>query len=395
MTLIETIQLFTDLGNAHQFIKTTMFGQSITTIGSTDEKIKYPAFFAKVTDSNIQLTVIERTYELTICDLVLPDKSNLYKVLSDTEQTLNELIEFLKQESNDFTLIGEPILATIDNMFGDAVTGWTCQILLQTTNTASTYCGLPIDGFMMTGTQICDIQRDNGFKCSDLLNCTTFTDLQQSVITIEGDIVTINETLIFLQDEIDNISFALPLNEIGVGTGTSIGSSSNFTFDPTLFYVDTVVTQLISLSGSGSQMVVADNNGVLSKQAIPSSATLMETYIGFGDASDLLTGSSDLTWNGSNLFVNGTLQIDSQSGTGDRIVESTSAGLQSATKQMLPALITDAGTITLITNTSNWDLIGVYIGTALTVTYQGQYYYDTLYYYFMIADNVPLRMARV
>lgn len=49
----------------------------------------------------------------------------------------------------------------------------------------------------------------------------------------------------------------------------------------------------------------------------------------------------------------------------------------------------------LLSSTSGWTGVGVYTGTSITSTYQGQQYYDSNYYFVAVNDNDWIRMARV
>lgn len=60
----------------------------------------------------------------------------------------------------------------------------------------------------------------------------------------------------------------------------------------------------------------------------------------------------------------------------------------------IPAYITDAPTMALLENTANWDIDGVYIGTAITGTFQGQKHYDTAYFFEAVLDNNWIRYPR-
>lgn len=285
MTLIEIVNLLTDLGNSHLFIKTVKHGHNINENGSDTEDIQYPAFFIDTSDVIYNQTDVERTFTLTICDLVLPDRSNHFKVLSDTETSFNEIVEFLRQESNDFTLIGEPIISNITDRYGDAVAGWQAQVVISTVNTAANYCGLPIDGFIMTGSSLLCDSRTPGFQCSDLLKCAVFTSLV---------------------DKVDGLSqsITIPDTEIVFGTGTGITSSSDLTFDGSTL-------RIRKLSGSTYSMVVADENGVLSTQSIPTggggNVAIPTTQVPYGNTSSTgLTSSNKLTFNGSRLNLTST-----------------------------------------------------------------------------------------
>jgi hypothetical protein len=47
----------------------------------------------------------------------------------------------------------------------------------------------------------------------------------------------------------------------------------------------------------------------------------------------------------------------------------------------------------LLTTESNWNNLGVYTGTAITGTYEGQYYLGTYYFYYAYSDNSWNRMS--
>jgi hypothetical protein len=81
-------------------------------------------------------------------------------------------------------------------------------------------------------------------------------------------------------------------------------------------------------------------------------------------------------------------------GTGIRVVESSALGLPSATKELIDGFLSAGATATLLSNTANWNLVGVYIGTAITGTYQGQQYYDSNYYFVCVDDNDWIRIPR-
>jgi hypothetical protein len=56
-------------------------------------------------------------------------------------------------------------------------------------------------------------------------------------------------------------------------------------------------------------------------------------------------------------------------------------------------IITDSTVITNITTIANWSGT-TYSGPGITGQYKGQYYYDASYFYFMVTNTVPVRMAR-
>tara|TARA_R110001592_G_scaffold145112_1_gene368625 strand:- start:1135 stop:2187 length:1053 start_codon:yes stop_codon:yes gene_type:complete len=61
---------------------------------------------------------------------------------------------------------------------------------------------------------------------------------------------------------------------------------------------------------------------------------------------------------------------------------------------MLESYTLSASTITLLDNSSNWNSSGVYVGTTISGTYQGQAYYNAGYWFTAVDDDVWIRMAR-
>ena len=101
-----------------------------------------------------------------------------------------------------------------------------------------------------------------------------------------------------------------------------------------------------------------------------------------------------LTINGSTQ-LNGGISSSNLSGSTDRVIEVSSGGTFSASRQIISAYISSASTqAALLINVSNWDINGVYIGSAITGTYQGQRYYDNNYFFEAIDDNVWIRLIR-
>jgi hypothetical protein len=61
---------------------------------------------------------------------------------------------------------------------------------------------------------------------------------------------------------------------------------------------------------------------------------------------------------------------------------------------IIDAYITSGSSYSLITNTSNWDIDGIYTGSSITNTYQGQSCYDSKYWYTAVDDNNWVRLIR-
>lgn len=104
---------------------------------------------------------------------------------------------------------------------------------------------------------------------------------------------------------------------------------------------------------------------------------------------DIYNHSGVIRFN-SDLGVN---YLSGATGT-TRMVEVNSGGTLSASKEIIGAIVDDATAISLITTTTNWTVSGVYTGSTITNTYQGQMYNDDAYFYVAMADNYFIRMIR-
>jgi hypothetical protein len=106
------------------------------------------------------------------------------------------------------------------------------------------------------------------------------------------------------------------------------------------------------------------------------------------------TVSSNLTVAGSSA-LNGTISSTNLAGPTNRVVQVNSGGTMSATADIITAYITSGGTAAnLLENGTNWNINGVYTGTTITGTFQGQKHYNLNYFYEAVADNLFIRLIR-
>ena len=101
------------------------------------------------------------------------------------------------------------------------------------------------------------------------------------------------------------------------------------------------------------------------------------------------------------LTINGnltatTITSTNLAGTGDRIVLASSQGtLSASTQTIIQTYIDPTGTVAgYLNNTSNWDIDGIYTGTTITGTYQGQKHYNSNYFFEAVDDNLWIRLIR-
>ena len=103
MTLNNIIQTIESLGNAHQQIKTTFYGNAFDFLSRGAENT-YPAFFFDITGASINGKTSTLNFTLFFCDRVLPEQSNEQEVLSDQLLTAEDIIAQLHYNDFDFVL---------------------------------------------------------------------------------------------------------------------------------------------------------------------------------------------------------------------------------------------------------------------------------------------------
>lgn len=93
----------------------------------------------------------------------------------------------------------------------------------------------------------------------------------------------------------------------GVYVGSVATDDVNLiTDDKSFFKITSAGTFLPQLVPSSTEMLVIEATGKINSQAIPGGSSLTATYIGFGSGSNTLTGSADLTFDGTTLKVSKT-----------------------------------------------------------------------------------------
>ena len=162
----------------------------------------------------------------------------------------------------------------------------------------------------------------------------------------------------------------------------TVGLSAN-TFSATTYFnlpvtADTFTT---AFTYSNNVLTLARNQGLSSFTATINSMTG-------------LTINGVLSVTGATA-LNGVISSTGLSGTTDRMVQVNSAGGVSATAPIITGYITSGGTAAnLLENTANWDIDGVYTGTSITGTYQGQKHYNGNYFFEAVNDNLFIRLIR-
>lgn len=168
--------------------------------------------------------------------------------------------------------------------------------------------------------------------------------------------------------------------------GTSVSAT---TVSATTFYSGTTLLSNLFVNGvsAGSNTSIGGTSTqpIINVTASPSFNNI--TLSGGASLNTLVVNSTSQ--------LNGAISSGNLSGSTSRMVEVSSGGTLSASKQIISGFITSGGTIaTILESENNWDLNGDFIGSGITGTYQGQKYYNYNYFFEAIDDNVWIRLIR-
>lgn len=103
------------------------------------------------------------------------------------------------------------------------------------------------------------------------------------------------------------------------------------------------------------------------------------------------------------IVTSGATTIQPDSVTYEKMQDTSSASLLGnkttggGTVEEIPIIehyITDATAIGLLIDIANWDVNGIYTGSAIALTYQGQAHYNANYWFTAVADNDWIRLIR-
>lgn len=146
MSVNNIIQLFENIATAHYQIAGFGFGNIFEIDGVIKPGLKYNLLWVIPVDSLTTEQTKQRRFQLIVVGLVKADLSNRDSVWSDCEQIWDDVVKILKNENEAYELIGEPVATPVSEKFGDWVTGWQGEVVIQT-DLNSNYCDIPADGF--------------------------------------------------------------------------------------------------------------------------------------------------------------------------------------------------------------------------------------------------------
>jgi hypothetical protein len=138
VTLQMLYRIFEEIGSSHTQIQTTTIGD-IFEIDLTETT--YPLLHVSTATANFAQHTLTYNFQLIVMDLVSKDESNERDVLSDTLETIGDVISLLKNQTASFERIPdfqtevaispsvscEPFTERFDN----EVSGWTASISIE------------------------------------------------------------------------------------------------------------------------------------------------------------------------------------------------------------------------------------------------------------------------
>jgi hypothetical protein len=100
-----------------------------------ESSLLYPLLWCDVRPSSFATKVVTLSIQISVLDIVLKDLSNERDVLSDCLQIISDVVNELRNPSEDEFIISDSITATpIKDSYQDEVAGWNCLISLDIAN---------------------------------------------------------------------------------------------------------------------------------------------------------------------------------------------------------------------------------------------------------------------
>jgi hypothetical protein len=174
-------------------------------------------------------------------------------------------------------------------------------------------------------------------------------------------------------------------------------------------------TRLMDLDKDGNLRLFqgglnVNGNTTITGSLIVTTSVTASSYTGsfVGDGSQL-TGIISSKWSGSNpitrnsdveitgsLFITGDISSFSLTGSDNRIVLADPQGtLEASNQTLIEAYINPTSSAALLLDdTLNWSIYGIYSGSAITGTVQGQRHYNIDYFFEAVDDNDWIRLIR-
>jgi hypothetical protein len=153
-TYNQLVAFFNSIANAHYFIKS--FGNGWDTEADLAKNNTYPYLHITPLSNSVEENTTTYRIGLVVCDLVKEDDSNLNEVLSDTNQTIKDIVKILRNENNMFGILEAPTLNPFRDKYADLVAGWQVELSVEV-NFNNGYCDIPSDAFGDVGAGCPDV----------------------------------------------------------------------------------------------------------------------------------------------------------------------------------------------------------------------------------------------
>lgn len=143
MTINNIKALFQNIASGHYQLQGRFgFGNLFEVNGNMKPGIHYPCLWVVPVNSTTLDQTQQRTFNILSLGRLDKDKNNRDEVWSDCELILNDVIKILRNESDDYEVVGDPVLEPFDEQYGDWLGGWAAQVVIQT-QFDNNYCDIP------------------------------------------------------------------------------------------------------------------------------------------------------------------------------------------------------------------------------------------------------------
>lgn len=148
-TYKDIVDLFESASSAHLAVNTFYHG-TIDKLDASSQNVKYPYIFLRpVTATGVVLNengvggAVERTFELYSLDIPKQTDTDYTEVLSNTEQTLYDLIAYINRGAQQQTyFVTTDTISPVNEGFNDRTAGWVATVTV-TSPGGPDYCNFP------------------------------------------------------------------------------------------------------------------------------------------------------------------------------------------------------------------------------------------------------------
>ena len=141
MTLNQVVKTITDLGNAHQQIKSVYFGDLADYLSRGTDNT-YPSLYFDLTGGSVQERGVTLNFSLYFFDRMLHEETNETEVLSDMLEVCQDIIAQLRANTFDFDEGLNAILTFFTEDTPDLLAGVRADISIELTFIANR-CQVP------------------------------------------------------------------------------------------------------------------------------------------------------------------------------------------------------------------------------------------------------------